>query len=211
MTNFVVLAAAVLLSWAPPIAAQVGTFDLKEWPVEWGGRTRDPAIAPDGKVWFVGQAGNYIANLDPRTGAQKKYEIEEGTNPHTLIVDNAAGHLLQRESIDACITGADRVTSRGDVCNKIGTYLKALAAREAGVPFYAAVPSSTIDWTTSEGSAIPIEQRAATEIDQTGELPVFNPGFDVTPARLVTALVTERGVCEATPAGLAGLFPERAA
>ena len=85
--KLVMLAAAVLLSWAPPVAAQGDTFDLKEWPVEWGGRTRDPAVAPDGKVWFVGQAGNYIANLDPATGAQKRYEIEDGTNPHTLIVD----------------------------------------------------------------------------------------------------------------------------
>ena len=81
MIKLVLLAVAVLLSWSPPVAAQADTFDLKEWPVEWGGRTRDPAIAPDGKVWFVGQAGNYIANLDPATGAQKRYEIEEGTEP----------------------------------------------------------------------------------------------------------------------------------
>jgi virginiamycin B lyase len=80
------LSAALLLTWSPPAAAD-GSFDLKEWPVEWGGRTRDPHVAPDGKVWFVGQAGNYIANLDPVSGAQKRYEIEEGTNPHTLIVD----------------------------------------------------------------------------------------------------------------------------
>ena len=85
--KFVILAAAILLSWAPPVAAQGDTFDLEEWPVEWGGRTRDPAMAPDGKVWFVGQAGNYVASLDPATGAQKRYEIEEGTNPHTVIVD----------------------------------------------------------------------------------------------------------------------------
>ena len=87
MIKLILLAAAVLLGWSPPVAAQADTFDLKEWPVEWGGRTRDPAIAPDGKVWFVGQAGNYLANLDPASGAQKKFEIEEGTNPHTLIVD----------------------------------------------------------------------------------------------------------------------------
>ena len=95
--KLVLLAAAVLLSWSPPVAAQVDTFDLKEWPVEWGGRTRDPAIAPDGKVWFVGQAGNYIANLDPATGAQKRYEIEEGTNPHTLIVDREGHRLVRRQ------------------------------------------------------------------------------------------------------------------
>jgi virginiamycin B lyase len=85
--KFFVLAAAILLSWAPPVAAQGDAIDLEEWPVAWGGRTRDPAIAPDGKVWFVGQAGNYVASLDPATGAQKRYDIEEGTNPHTVIVD----------------------------------------------------------------------------------------------------------------------------
>ena len=85
--KFVIIAAAILLSWAPPVAAQGDTIDLEEWPVEWGGRTRDPAMAPDGKVWFVGQAGNYVANLNPATGAQKRYEIEEGTNPHTVVVD----------------------------------------------------------------------------------------------------------------------------
>jgi len=83
----IIFAAAILLGWAPPVAAQGDTIDLEEWPVEWGGRTRDPAMAPDGKVWFVGQAGNYVASLDPATGAQKRYEIEEGTNPHTVVVD----------------------------------------------------------------------------------------------------------------------------
>ena len=97
MIKLVLLAAVALLSWSPPVAAQVDTFDLKEWPVEWGGRTRDPAIAPDGKVWFVGQAGNYIANLDPATGAQKRYEIEEGTNPHTLIVDENGHRVVRRQ------------------------------------------------------------------------------------------------------------------
>ena len=87
MIKLALLSAALLLTWSPPVAAQSDTFDLKQWPVEWGGRTRDPAVAPDGKVWFVGQAGNYIANLDPQSGAQKQYEIEAGTNPHTLIVD----------------------------------------------------------------------------------------------------------------------------
>ncbi|MGE3277139.1 MAG: lyase [Vicinamibacterales bacterium] len=86
MKTIVLLAIAVLLTWSPPAAAQGDTFDLKEWSVEWGGRTRDPAVAPDGKIWFVGQAGNYLAHLDPATGQQKRYEIEDGTNPHTLIV-----------------------------------------------------------------------------------------------------------------------------
>ncbi len=119
MIKLVLLAAAVLLSWSAPVAAQVDTFDLKEWPVEWGGRTRDPAIAPDGKVWFVGQAGNYIANLDPATGAQKRYEIEEGTNPHTLIVDEKgivwyAGNRNGRIGRLDPATGAIKVIMTGE-------------------------------------------------------------------------------------------------
>ena len=93
--KFIILAAAILLSWAPPVAAQGDTIDLEEWPVEWGGRTRDPAMAPDGKVWFVGQAGNYVASLDPATGAQKRYDIEAGTNPHTVNVDQQRHRLVR--------------------------------------------------------------------------------------------------------------------
>jgi virginiamycin B lyase len=119
VTKLVLLAVAALLSWSPPVAAQSDTFDLKEWPVEWGGRTRDPAIAPDGKVWFVGQAGNYIANLDPVTGAQKQYTIEEGTNPHTLIVDEKgivwyAGNRNGRIGRLDPATGAIKVILTGD-------------------------------------------------------------------------------------------------
>jgi methylthioribose-1-phosphate isomerase len=129
--------------------------------------------------------------------------------------------------VDMVITGTDRTTRTGDVCNKIGTYLKALAARDNGVPFYVALPSPTIDWTVSDGVAeIPIEDRPAREIthvqgrDATGitsvqvtpeGTPSGNPAFDVTPARLVTGLITERGLCKASEAGLAGLFPEMAA
>jgi len=176
--------------------------------VDWG-----TALAP---VYALHNAGVpvhvWVSETRPRNqGLLTAWELGQHGVPHTLIVDNAAGHLLQRGRADVCVTGADRVTSAGDVCNKIGTYLKALAAREAGVPFFAAVPSSTIDWSSPHGAAIPIEERAAVEVDQTGELEVFNPGFDVTPAALVRGLITERGVCEASPGGLSRLFPERAA
>ena len=147
--------------------------------------------------------------------------------PHTVISDNAGGHLMQHGKVDLCIVGSDRTTSTGDVCNKIGTYLKALAARDNAVPFYVALPSSSIDWTLSDGIfEIPIEERDGSELrhvrgrsadGDTVEVeilpassPVANPGFDVTPARLVTGLITERGVCEASRAGLVGLYPERA-
>lgn len=146
--------------------------------------------------------------------------------PHTVIVDNAGGHLMQHGEVDVVIVGTDRTTADGDVCNKIGTYLKALAARDNGVPFYAAVPSPSIDWTIRDGMReIPIEERAAAEVTRlTGRLddgriatiavtpggsPAANPAFDVTPARLVTGLITERGVAPATAAGLRQLFPEK--
>jgi methylthioribose-1-phosphate isomerase len=135
---------------------------------------------------------------------------------------------MQRGEVDLCITGSDRTTSTGDVCNKIGTYLKALAACDNAVPFYAALPASSIDWTLTDGIAeIPIEERDGTELSRVrgrtadgdtvevailpASSPVANPAFDVTPARLVTGLITERGVCEASSAGLVGLYPERAA
>ena len=151
--------------------------------------------------------------------------VNQGT-PHTLVVDNAGGHLMQRGMIDMVIVGADRTTANGDVCNKIGTYLKALAAHDNRVPFYVALPSPTIDWTVRDGvKEIPIEERGADEvhfIQGRGEdgalrrvrlspegVPAANPAFDVTPARLVTGLITERGVAEASPQGLKALFPER--
>jgi methylthioribose-1-phosphate isomerase len=141
-----------------------------------------------------------------------------------VIVDNAGGHLMQRGQVDLVIVGTDRTTAEGDVCNKIGTYLKALAARDNGVPFYAAVPSSGIDWTIRDGlREIPIEERSAREVTHlTGRLPdgtvatvaltpagsaAANPAFDVTPARLMTGLITERGVAAASAAGLRQLFP----
>jgi methylthioribose-1-phosphate isomerase len=148
--------------------------------------------------------------------------------PHTVIVDNAGGHLMQHGQVDVVIVGTDRTTARGDVCNKIGTYLKALAAHDNGVPFYVGLPSPSIDWTIHDGQRdIPIEERAADEVTRlTGRLddgaiatitvtpdgsPAANPAFDVTPARLVTGLITERGVTPATAAGLRQLFPEASA
>lgn len=143
---------------------------------------------------------------------------------HTVLADNAGGHYMQAGQVDLVIVGTDRVTANGDVANKIGTYLKALAAKDNGVPFYVALPSSTIDWTLADGRAIPIEERSQDEVlKMTGRLPdgqvatveiaapgatAANPGFDVTPARLVTGLITERGTCAATAEGLRGLFPK---
>jgi methylthioribose-1-phosphate isomerase (EC 5.3.1.23) len=153
------------------------------------------------------------------------WELGKHGVKHTVIVDNAGGHLMQRGEIDMVIVGTDRVTNAGDVCNKIGTYLKALAARDNGIPFYVALPSSTIDWTIADGlTEIPIEERATTEVTtMTGRaldgsiatiriVPkdslVVNPAFDVTPARLVSGLITERGVCTASAAALSQMFPE---
>jgi methylthioribose-1-phosphate isomerase len=146
---------------------------------------------------------------------------------HTVIADNAGGHLMQHGEVDVCIVGSDRTTADGDVANKIGTYLKALAARDNRVPFYAALPSSTIDWTINDGvREVPIEERAAREVTHVAGRSddgrvlevqvtapgsaVANPAFDVTPARLVTGIITERGVSEASRAALAAMFPGQA-
>ena len=155
------------------------------------------------------------------------WELGRHGVPHTIIADNVGGHLMQHGKVDLCIVGTDRTTASGDVCNKIGTYLKALAAQANGVPFYVALPSPTIDWTVNDGVAeIPIEERGGEEVSQmTGRTaagtietvtitpagsPVANYAFDVTPARYVTGLITERGVAAASAEGLAKLFPERA-
>jgi methylthioribose-1-phosphate isomerase len=155
------------------------------------------------------------------------WELGHHGVPHTLIADNTGGHLMQHGLVDLIIVGTDRVTANGDVCNKIGTYLKALAAHDNNVPFYVALPSPTIDFTIADGVAeIPIEQRGAEEVaTMTGRTadgrietvriapdgsPVANYAFDVTPARLVTGLITERGVLKASRAAIAGAFPERA-
>ena len=155
------------------------------------------------------------------------WELGQHGVPHTLIADNTGGHLMQHGMVDIVIVGTDRVTANGDVCNKIGTYLKALAARDNNVPFYVALPSPTIDFSVADGIAeIPIEERSPEEVaTMTGRTadgrietvhiappgtPVANYGFDVTPARLVTGLITERGVLAASRAALAKAFPERA-
>jgi methylthioribose-1-phosphate isomerase len=153
------------------------------------------------------------------------WELGQHGVPHTVIVDNAGGHLMRQGLVDLCIVGTDRTTASGDVANKIGTYLKALAAHDNGIPFYVALPSPTIDWEIDSGDAIPIERRDEHEVTHiegwTGDgeriavrltpegSPAANYGFDVTPARLVTSLITERGICPASREGLRGLFPER--
>jgi methylthioribose-1-phosphate isomerase len=170
----------------------------------------------------------YVDETRPRNqGAQlTAWELNGHGVPHTLIVDNAGGHLMQHGMVDMVIVGTDRTTANGDVCNKIGTYLKALAARDNGVPFYVALPSPTIDWTVQDGvKEIPIEERSSDEVtfvqgmDSSGKItkvrispegtPAANPAFDVTPARLVTGLITERGIASATAQGLRSLFPEK--
>jgi methylthioribose-1-phosphate isomerase len=191
--------------------------------------------------WGTATAPIYLAHLKgvpvhvwvdetrPRNqgAALTAFELLHQGVPHTVIADNVGGHLMQHGLVDLVITGADRVTGDGDVCNKIGTYLKALAARDNGVPFYAALPSSTIDFSLSDGVAeIPIEQRSGSEvatimgraadgrIEAVTVVPegsaVANYAFDVTPARLITALITEHGVIAANRAALAAAYPERA-
>ena len=191
--------------------------------VDWG-----TALAPIYKAHRAGlNIHVWVDETRPRNqGASlTAYELGREGVPHTVIVDNAGGHLMQHGQVDAVIVGTDRTTRRGDVCNKIGTYLKALAARDNQVPFYVALPASTIDWSLDDGVAeIPIEARSAQEVthlqgrDDAGAITSvqltpdgssgFNPAFDVTPARLVTALITERGVAEASEAGLKGLYAD---
>ena len=150
------------------------------------------------------------------------YELNEEGIPNTIIADNTGGILMQRGQVDMCIVGTDRTLSNGDVCNKIGTYLKALAAKDNKIPFYVALPSSTIDWKIKNHKEIPIEERDSEELSHIEGLDkdnkiqkvliypqkskVMNLAFDVTPARYVTGLITEKGVCEASEQGLKGLF-----
>ena len=152
------------------------------------------------------------------------WELQQHGVPHTVITDNAGGHLMQHEQVDLLIVGTDRTTRQGDVANKIGTYLKALAAHDNGIPFYVALPSASIDWKIRDGlKEIPIEKRGSEEVTHIQGLhgnellqvqltptgsPAVNYGFDVTPARLVSGLITERGICAASESGLLGLFPE---
>ncbi len=158
----------------------------------------------------------WVDETRPRNqGLLTAFELAQHGVPYTVLADNAGGHYLQRGEVDLCIVGTDRTTRNGDVCNKIGTYLKALAAHDNAVPFYVAAPSSSIDWKLSNGSDIPIEERSGDEVRKirgvevmSAETPVANPAFDVTPARLVTAIITERGITP--PDQLLALFPERA-
>lgn len=169
----------------------------------------------------------WVDETRPRNQGAALTAFELGAHgvPHTLIADNAGGHLMQHGKVDLCIVGTDRVAANGDVANKIGTYLKALAAHDTGVPFYVALPHSTIDWSLRSGRDIPIEERdadevlvmhgrladgtvASVEIAAKGS-PAANPAFDVTPHRLVTGFITERGVAPATRDGLVALYPER--
>ncbi len=193
--------------------------------VDWGTATAPVYMAHDGGV----SVHVFVDETRPRNqgAALTAWEFAKHGVPHTVVPDNTGGHLMQRGMVDIVIVGADRVSARGDVCNKIGTYLKALAAHDNGVPFYVALPSPTIDFDIVDGlNEIPIEQRGAEEVatvsgkTQDGRFetvqivpdgsPVANYGFDVTPARLVTGLITERGVIPASPAALAETFFDRA-
>ena len=192
--------------------------------VDWGTATAPVYMAHDKGV----RVHVFADETRPRNqgAALTAWELGQHGVPHTVIPDNTGGHLMQHGLIDLVIVGADRVTAQGDVCNKIGTYLKALAARDNNVPFYVALPSPTIDFSVTDGIAeIPIEERSAEEVItmigktkdgciETVQIipdgsPVANYGFDVTPARLVTGLITERGVLKPDRASLAAAFPER--
>ena len=192
--------------------------------VDWG-----TALAPIYKAHDAGIPVHvWVDETRPRNqGASlTAYELGAHGVPHTIIADNSGGHLMQRGEVDIVVVGSDRTTARGDVCNKVGTYLKALAAFDTGVPFYVALPSPTIDWSIDDGAEIPIEERDPRELSRiTGrtdagrmetiniypiESAALNVAFDVTPARYVTGLITERGTCAASREGLLALFPERA-
>ena len=192
--------------------------------VDWG-----TALAP---IYMAHERGLdvhvWVDETRPRNqgAALTAWELGRHGVAHTILADNAGGHLMQHDCVDLAIVGTDRVTRQGDVANKIGTYLKALAARDNGVPFWVALPSTTIDWRLRDGVAeIPIEERAAAEVTHlTGrtaagalatvqvtspDSAALNPAFDVTPARLVSGFITERGRCAASETGLLSLFPER--
>jgi methylthioribose-1-phosphate isomerase len=190
--------------------------------VDWG-----TALAP---IYVARERGVdlhvWVDETRPRNqgAALTAFELGQAGVPHTIIVDNAGGHLMQHGRVDLVLVGADRITSTGDTANKIGTYLKALAAADSGIPFHVAAPSSTIDWTMIDGVAeIPIEEREEAEVTHLegvlvdGGLarirvsalgsPAANYVFDVTPARLITGLITERGTCAATATAIRSLFP----
>ena len=210
----------------PARKVQVLTHCNAGWlaTVDWG-----TALAPIYKAFEQGiDLHVWVDETRPRNqgAALTAFELGQHGVDHTVVADNAGGHLMQHGDVDLVIVGTDRVTNSGDVANKIGTYLKALAARDNDVPFWVATPSSTIDWTIENGlTQIPIEERSGDEValvtgrTSAGRIetvrvtpdisPAANPAFDVTPSRLVTGLITERGRCDATRDGLLALFPER--
>jgi methylthioribose-1-phosphate isomerase len=226
--NGLALIEAILAKKPPGERVNVLTHCNAGWlaTVDWGTATAPIYLAHDrGHPVHV-----WVDETRPRNqGASlTAWELGHHGVAHTVIPDNTGGHLMQHGMVDLVIVGTDRVTASGDVCNKIGTYLKALAAHDNGVPFYVALPSPTIDFSVDDGlREIPIEQRGAEEVtDMTGLTadgrietirivpvgsPVANYGFDVTPARLVTGLITERGVLKPDRASLAAAFPERIA
>lgn len=192
--------------------------------VDWGTATAPIYMAHDLGI----SVHVWVDETRPRNQGASLTAFELGHHgvPHTVIPDNTGGHLMQHGQVDLVITGTDRTTASGDVCNKIGTYLKALAAKDNRIPFYVALPSPTIDFTLDDGIAqIPIEQRSDKEVTHVTGIapsgaietvdivakgsPVANFAFDVTPARLVTGLITEAGVCEPTKEAIASMFPER--
>ena len=173
--------------------------------IDWG-----TALAPVYRAHDAGLPVHvWVDETRPRNqGYLTAWELAQHGVPYTVIVDNAGGLLMQQGRVDLCLVGTDRTTRSGNVANKIGTYLKALAAKDCGVPFYAAVPSPSLDWTVRDASEIPIEEREAREVHGYPDMPARNPAFDVTPARLLTGLITERGVCAASEEALLELFPE---
>ena len=210
-----------------PQAVNILTHCNAGWlaTVDWG-----TALAPIYKAYNAGIPVHvWVDETRPRNQGSSltAWELGQQGVKHTIIVDNAGGHLMQHGLVDLCITGTDRTTYSGDVCNKIGTYLKALAAHDNNVPFYVGLPSPTIDWTVYDGlSGIPIEERDGSEVSIVSGYTtdgtvtdvrltpegsdVANYAFDVTPRRLITGLITERGVCDASENGLRNLFPEMA-
>ncbi|MDW3648135.1 MAG: S-methyl-5-thioribose-1-phosphate isomerase [Bacteroidia bacterium] len=193
--------------------------------IDWGTATAPIYMAHDKGI----PVHVWVDETRPRNQGARitAWELKQHGVPHTVIVDNAGGHLMQHGQVDLCIVGTDRTTYTGDVANKIGTYLKALAAWDNAIPFYVALPSTTIDWTMRDGiKEIPIETRNGKEVshirgwNKESEVieevrltpdgsPAINYGFDVTPAKYVTALITERGVCKANEEGISSLFPEK--
>jgi len=210
-----------------PEAVNILTHCNAGWlaTVDWG-----TALSPIYKAYNAGIPVHvWVDETRPRNQGSSltAWELGQQGVKHTIIVDNAGGHLMQHGLVDLCITGTDRTTYSGDVCNKIGTYLKALAAHDNNVPFYVGLPSPTIDWTVYDGlSGIPIEERDGSEVSIVSGCTtdgtvtdvrltpegsdVANYAFDVTPRRLITGLITERGVCDASENGLRNLFPEMA-